>query len=243
LQNTLTRRKEAYHHKLFEEPKAVEEISEHDGIDTIHNSALEVDDTLRDALIYDWYLKNSFIDHISDDHFGVDNFRHCDFREYGDFVNQPFDMTYNQKKVTFSREGGLYFPHKVSARLKKTFSPKPNGLDFEIVFSSEAEGNFNYVLEHNFHFADYDTLLINGLKLDAQRESAQMSKLEIIDTHLKKKITIELKQPFALFFYRHETLSQSENGFDLTLQNISFAMVIGFTKELSIQGSLEVEDV
>ena len=242
-QNTLTRRKEAYHHKLFEEPSVVEETPQHDGIDTIHNSAIEVDDTLRDALIYDWYLKNSFIDHISDDQFGVDNFRHCNFREYGDFVNQPFEMTYNQKKVTFSRDGGLYFPQKASARLEKTFSPKPNGLDFEIAFSSESEGSFSYVLEHNFHFADYDALLINGVQLDGQRESIPTKKLEIVDTHLNKKITIEFNQPFSLYFYRHETLSQSEQGFDLTLQNISFAMAVPFNKELSIVGSLEVEDV
>ena len=42
--------------------------------------------------------------------------------------------------------------------------------------------------------------LINGLELDAQGDSVQMNKLEIIDTHLKKKITIELNQPFTLFY-------------------------------------------
>jgi len=202
-----------------------------------------IDDTLRDALIYDWYLKNSFIDHISDEQFGIENFRHCDFREYGDFVNQPFEMMFDQKKVTFSRDGGLYFPQKVSARLEKTFYTKPNGVDFEIVFSSEAEGNFNYVLEHNFHFAQYETLLINNVELSAQHESMQTSQLEIIDTHLKKRITIRLNQLFTLFFYTHETLSQSEKGLDLTVQNISFAMMIPFTQGFSLTGSLEIGDV
>jgi len=242
-QNTLTRRKEAYHHKIFEESSVAQETSEHDGIDTIHNAAVVIDDTLRDALIYDWYLKNSFIDHISDGHFGIENFRHCNFREYGDFVNQPFERTFDQKKVTFSRDGGLYFPQKVPARLEKTFYTKPNGLDFEILFSSDAQGDFNYVLEHNFHFARYETLLINNVELSAPHEAVQTSQLEIIDSHLKKRITIRLNQPFTLFFYTHETLSQSEKGLDLTLQNISFAMVIPFTQGFSLTGSLEIGDV
>jgi hypothetical protein len=70
-----------------------------------------------------------------------------------------------------------------------------------------------------------------------------VQKLEIIDSFINKKITINLDTPCELFYFSLETLSQSEKGFDLTKQAVSFAMAIPFTKELKLKGSLEVDDV
>lgn len=242
-QNTLTRRKEAYHKRLLEEQPSVELPPAEEGIDTIHHASMEIDDTLRDAIIYDWYLKNSFVDHISDGNFNGDNFRHCNFREYGDFANQPFKAAYDQKGVTFSRYGGLYFPEKVHSHLEKSYYPKSSGFDFEIKLSTESEGNFNYVLEHNFHFADYEKITVNGELLSENGRCEQVEKLEIFDAHLKQKIILRLCRPFDLYYFTLKTLSQSEKGFDLSIQGISFAMTIPFSRQLSIKGSLEVEDV
>ncbi|MGB5965006.1 MAG: alpha-amylase/4-alpha-glucanotransferase domain-containing protein [Sulfurimonadaceae bacterium] len=242
-QNTLTRRKEAYHQRLLED-RPVEEIpAAEDGIDTIHNVAVDIDDTLRDAIIYDWYLKNSFVDHISDANFNGDNFRHCNFCEYGDFANQPFDVSLAKKKVTFSRDGGLYFPQKVKTRLEKVYTPKNSGFDFEITLSTEAKGAFKYVLEHNFHFADYETVTINGEALTEEGTVMRTKTLEIYDAHLKQNITVELDQPCDIYYFQLKTLSQSEQGFDLSVQGISFAMMLPFSEVLNIKGSLEVVDV
>ena len=242
-QNTLMRRKEAYHQRLLEDQPEEEAPPAEEGIDTIHHAAMEVDDTIRDAIIYDWYLKNSFIDHISDENFNSDNFRHCNFREYGDFCNQPFDVSYKKKKVTFSRDGGFYFPEKVQAHLQKSYMPKNSGFDFEIELSTEATGSFNYVLEHNFHFADYDTITVNREALSENGKMEHVSALEVYDGHLKQKINIVLDQPCDIYYFQLKTLSQSEHGFDLSVQGISFAMVIPFSNALSIKGSLEVMNV
>lgn len=242
-QNTLTRRKEAYHQSVLEnKPLQVDPVSE-DGIDTIHHAAIAVDDSLRDAIIYDWYLKNSFVDHISDEHFNGDNFRHCNFHEFGDFSNQPFDVSHDNKKVTFSRDGGLYFPEKIPAHLGKTYIPNKNGFEFEINLSTVAKGRFNYVLEHNFHFSDYETVTVNGECLHEEGMIIQTKLLEIYDAHLKQKIIIELDQACDIYYFQLKTLSQSEDGFDLTVQGISFAMVIPFSNDLAINGVLEVMNV
>ncbi len=242
-QNTLTRRKEAYHHRLLEN-KQTEKVSfTEEGINTIHHAAVEIDDTLHDAIIYDWYLKNSFVDHISDDHFCVDNFRHCNFQEFGDFTNQAFDVSLGKKKVTFSRDGGLYFPEKVSTRLEKTYMPNKRGFDFEIDLTTKAEGKFNYVLEHNFHFSNYTSMTINGNPLLDEGSVLQTKTLEIYDAQLKQNIVIELDHICDVYYFQLQTLSQSEHGFDLSLQGISFAMVIPFSSNLSIKGSLEVTNV
>jgi hypothetical protein len=242
-QNTLTRRKEAYHQKLFEASEPHDSASVKSGIDTIHTASVAVDETLRDAIVYDWYLKNSFIDHISDASFSLEQFIRCSFREYGDFANQPFTSAVNGEKIVFSREGGLYFPDKAEAFLEKRYLPSGENLTFDITFKTEAEGEFWYILEHNFHFADYDHVLVNGRPLEEKGEETRIDTLEIIDLHQKKRMVLQLDQPFELFYFQLKTLSQSEKGFELTTQGVSFAMALPFQKELMIQGKLEVSDV
>ena len=242
-QNTLTRRKEAYHQALLQEQPDKEVEAVVDGIDTIHHAAMAVDDALKDAIIYDWYVKNSFIDHVSDHNFNSDNFRYCNFKEYGDFANQAFELSHNKKEVTFSRDGGLYFPEKMATRLEKTYLPNKGGFEFSIALSTTADGSFNYVLEHNFHFADYERVKINGGVLEEEGFIKQVQDLEIYDAHLKKSIIIRLTSPFDLYYFQLKTLSQSEHGFDLSTQGVSIAMVLPFSKSLQIKGVMEIEDV
>jgi hypothetical protein len=246
-QNTLTRRKEAYHQRVLE-PICNDEVCEditpaEDGIDTIHTAMADIDNSLRDAIIYDWYLKNSFIDHITDDSFNVESFRHCNFSEYGDFTNQPFEIQFDQEKIAFSRQGGLYFPEKSEALLKKVYTLKPNGIDFEISFSCERVGPLVYCLEHNFHFTNVDEVWINGMTVLEKGEIASCARIELRDTVLGKMITFNLDQPCTLSYFKLKTLSQSEQGFDLTVQGISLAMCIRFESAFSFKGSMEITNV
>ncbi len=242
-QNTLTRRKEAYHQHLLDNKSQNETSSAEEGIDTIHHAAADVDEALRDAIVYDWYLKNSFVDHISDSEFGSDNFKRCDFREFGDFANQSFEMELGTKQVTFSRHGGLYSFDKEDTLLKKTYTPDRDGFDFEISLETEARDVFHYVLEHNLHFAEYAYMTINGKPLAEEGCLKQIKSLTLYDAYLNKEITFTLDQPFDLYYFQLKTLSQSEHGFDLSVQGISLAMVIPFSKELHFKGALEVRDV
>ncbi|MDP2850551.1 MAG: DUF1926 domain-containing protein [Sulfuricurvum sp.] len=244
-QNTLTRRKEAYHQRVLE-PVTItskEENPAEDGIDTIHTAIAEMDDSLRDAIIYDWYLKNSFIDHISDETFDTECFRHCNFREYGDFTNQPFESKWNQHSITFSRHGGLYFPEKVEAFLEKQYVPHDNSLDFEIKFTSKATEKLFYIVEHNLHFSNVDEVLLNGLSVEEEGEIALCSRVEIIDRVLGKKITLSLSQPSHIHYFQLKTLSQSEQGFDLTVQGISFAFGFDFVGSFALKGTMEIVNV
>ena len=97
--------------------------------------------------------------------------------------------------MTFTRDGGLYFPEKMQTRLEKSYYPKNRGFEFKIKLSTEAKGSFNYVLEHNFHFADYETVTINGEALTEDGSIMRTKTLEIYDAHLKQSIIIELDQP------------------------------------------------
>lgn len=238
-QNTLTRRKEAYHKRLFEIPSE-KGVPIEEGIDTIHHASSSFDDTLRDEIIYDWYLKNSFIDHISDERFNTESFRHCSFHEYGDFANQPFESSMGKESIAFSRDGGIYSGPKYNTKLFKSFSFGSETIDFILRLESEVTGAFKYVMEHNFHFSEYEHLLINGLSLKASGEIENIQNFEIIDTVLKKKITLRMDKPFSAHYFKLQTLSQSEQGFDLSVQGLSIALVFDFETYLGIEGTLEI---
>ena len=233
-QNTLTRRKELYHQKILEpEEEIIEDDTPIDGIDTIHSAVLEIDDDMKNAVIYDWYMKNSFIDHISDNSFNIYNFRNCNFKEFGDFANQPFESKVEDNNIIFNRDGGLYDDKKYSSTLIKQYTPEDNGFLFDIKFDTTMNRDLIYILELNLHFADYDEVDI----------SKDKNILKIVDKFTKKIISIYINSDFELYTYPLDTISQSEKGFDLTTQAISIGLAIPFKLKFNIQGQLKVENV
>ena len=145
--------------------------------------------------------------------------------------------------MIFSREGGLYFPQKAAASLQKSYYPKRHGFDFEISLSAASGRGLSYVLEHNFHFGEYESMTINGEPMRREGRCEKTQKLEIHDAYLKQKITISIDHRCDIYYFPLQTLSQSETGFELSTQGISFAMVVPFDGQLSLKGSLEVADV
>ena len=67
--------------------------------------------------------------------------------------------------------------------------------------------------------------------------------VEMIDKVLKKKIILKANKPFRLHYFQLQTLSQSEQGFDLSVQGLSIAMVFDFESSLTLEGSLEITRV
>lgn len=242
-QNTLTRREEAYHQQVLH-PTPSLCTSPEGGIDTIHTAHTHSDPSLKEALIYDWYCKNSFIDHISDGAFTLENFYQCTFKEYGDFANQPFEFSVEEERFGFLREGGIYIPEYHPTRIDKQFALlASHQLDFAITLDTVAQGNFTYVMEHNFHFADYENVWIEGERLQARGSFTRLTTLEVLDGTLHTKITLTTDKPFTLHYFQLKTLSQSETGFDLSVQGVSLALVFELEGHMKLKGSLAMTDV
>lgn len=241
-QNTLTRRKEAYHDKFFENRGAFREVTD-EGIDTIHDMTVEASETLKENLFYDWYQKNSFVEHISDESFDIHSFFACSFKEYGDFANQPFKLTkQNKKSVVFEREGGIYIGGRYPTKLSKKFSIGNEALKFDISAQSDCELPLVFVEEFNLHFCDYEELTINGEKFANQKLKLQsVDMLCLKDSVMQKEIVFELDSAYSVFVVATTTVSQNERGAELCTQGVSIAFLKGFTKEFSFCGKLRIK--
>ncbi|ADV46248.1 alpha-amylase/4-alpha-glucanotransferase domain-containing protein [Nitratifractor salsuginis] len=237
-QNTLTRRYEAYHEAILNPPasSARESTQEEpeNGIRTIHSLPHRADEATLRELHFDWYTKNSLIDHISDEHFDRESFRCCTFREFGDFANQPFEML---APLHFRREGGLYTERKHPTSLEKRYSLEKGTLHFSIDLQTEAEGIYRYALEFNLHFAHYDTLRIQGKSLNEGLEILG-SEFMIEDPYTGRTLTLSFDREMEGYFVPLRTVSQDEAGYSLTTQALSIAMVAPFESTMELKGSL-----
>jgi len=237
-QNVLTRRPEFYHEEIREKVNLKKDDYKNEKESqsfSIHELEKKVDPELIADLSYDWYKRECFIDHFFDINATLLDFKRCDFKEIGDFANQPFDceLDIDKLSVKFTRKGGIYplgtLPYSIE--LKKEFKFKDSGhvmlVSYEITNLDNREiGGCYFGIEWNL-FPGY---LINGkgsLFLDdIERPSlhaweAQGSHLIIKDEGLDNKISILLKEPANFWMFPIKTVSQSEQDYDRTIQGIS----------------------
>lgn len=240
LQNTLTRRAESYHEKIMSgQPK-----SGGSGISTIHKMSLNASQEIKSMIKYDWYDKNSFIDHITDENISRDSFENCSFREYGDFANMPYMIKEaNDNIIRMKRAGGIYKDKKYRASIEKTFKINNGEIAFCIDIETENKSALIYMLELNLHFPNLKKLFLNDMPIDKMNNLHKIRYAYILDEILRKKISIESDSDFDLLTYTANTVSQSEHGVDLTGQGQSLGFLFQLRKKLKIYGTLVVEAI
>jgi alpha-amylase len=122
--NTFTRRREAYHSKVAI-ARVVDNI---DQVETIHNLVLAKQPGLEAALLYDWYERESLVDHFIAPEATLQQFCESRYGEEGDFVNGQYslDLAGDRSSIaaTLRRRGrvarvGAYWPLEIekTARL------------------------------------------------------------------------------------------------------------------------------
>jgi len=188
----------------------------------------------KDLLIYDWYNKNSFIDHITDESFNLDSFYRCSFREFSDFANQPFNIEYINEEIIFKREGGVYLDKKYDSTLIKKYFIKGSTIEYIVNLTTKYENPLKYLLEFNFHFANLEDRFRQPIYHGKNNE------FSIFDKFTNKTIIIESVKYCDIFSYPINTISQSEKGVDITNQGLTIGFLTDFQKELYIKFKLSV---
>ena len=244
-QNTLTRRREAYHEKILHaaEESAPGTSQKEEGIATIHTARVGIDESIRRALHYDWYPKHSFVDHISNDSLTLETLRECRFWEYGDFADQPFTMSLEEDTVRFRREGGIYYDKSWPTTLEKRYRPLGDRLEYRIVLESASPHTYRYGLEFNLHFADLEAVHLEGEAIGEGMERSHLRSFTLEDPFTRRKLRFGCDHSFNLLAVPLRTVSQSEEGFELTTQGVTLMAVFLFHESLELKGSLEMLDV
>lgn len=247
LLGAIARRKEGYHAGFFKEAdeehisdEPQSEANEEASSASIHEQSYSISDEMKDRLSYDWHNKNCFIDHFTDK-WDIDSFEKCTYREYGDFANQPAELTEQKGKIKFLRQGGLYSDNgKTVAYSEKEFSVKDTGIWFSTKFATEGNFSCTYVMENSLHFADWKTVTLNGAPLT---EKGQLTgkKFKLKDPFLQKEITFNFENDVTFGWYVIYTVSQSEAGADLTAQGVTFLAAAEFNNGITFKGSVTIK--
>ncbi|WP_373070992.1 alpha-amylase/4-alpha-glucanotransferase domain-containing protein [Sulfurimonas sp.] len=242
-QNTLMRRKEAYHEKILNPKEEVELEADQndDGIETIHNTNDVIEEDLKEELVYDWHPKHSFIDHFSQNTFELDSFKKLTFREVGDFANNHFDLDKNTN--TFTRRGGIYLDEPYRCEVTKNYDFINNGFTLNFNCTTDYKEKLFYASECNFHFAHPYNVIINNQKVQSGLTLEDVDSLHIIDSFTQKKIELKFSQKCNIYAYILNTVSLSESGFDKVAQQISFLFSLPFESKLNLQIDVGVSNV
>ncbi len=213
-QNTLTRRFEAYHEKIMH-PSS--ESSHTGGVKTIHQMDYKTDDEVKKALVFDTYVKNSFVDHFFER-----------FITQEEFESNSFEKT-EKLTYTFCEKDKIYKAEKEDIKIEKKYRVN-NGLDFEIDITG---GKKIYGIEFNFHISDIKNA---GIK-------TENTGFEIYDKTLKTKLKTVFDKEMKILFCPVDTVNITEKGYEITNQGISFLAMCEADGNIQIKGKTEVEYV
>jgi alpha-amylase/alpha-mannosidase (GH57 family) len=241
LQNTLTRYDEAYHSKI-EVNKEQPIITVEDELATIHDNKLTVSEDI--SLITDWYFKKSAIDHIVPSDTTAMDFFNSSFHELSDFTNQPFDLKKSKSKtLLLTRDGGVFVDKKYETTLEKKYQFVKNSINLDVSIDTQYDTPLHYIQEWNLHFANIENLTFNGISLTEQLQGQPYTlttqSLEIYDSYLEKTLIFSFEKELEIIIFTLNSVSQSEQGVDLTNQGITFGFVYPFTQ--TAQNSLQLK--
>jgi alpha-amylase/alpha-mannosidase (GH57 family) len=207
LSDVLSRRPEAYH---FPRP---EEAS--DG-KSIHEIAKKIPPRAKDLMSYDWHPRYSLLDHFLHPHSTEEDFRKINYGEQGDFVNQPYEAAVREGALVLERRGGVWADgERVPLLVRKTIEAG-RGL-LRVVY-------------------DIQNLSARSLPLRFGSEWNLLAFPHEVEFHRRGwvklyggLISFEPQDTTELWTLPLQTISQSEEGFDIIHQGYSFMPLWAFT--------------
>jgi len=198
--DVLARRPESYHHQ--------KEQSAGDGGKSIHEQAKKLPAEAASLLRYDWHPRFSLLDHFLQSQTSLESFRTVDYGEQGDFVNQEYRFTLQSDSALLSRQGHVWVEgERLPVRVTKGIAPLPDGvaITYELENEAEKEVALFFAIEWNFYLLPQEWE-IRGKTLYLARG----------------KWLLEFGGSPRIWRFPLQTLSQSEEGYDIIHQGMCF---------------------
>jgi len=258
LSNTMSRREEAYHAAMLEQPKKGA-AGEGGVVQSIHDMVKSITPELLNALHYDWYPRYSLLDHFLGSGTTPENFADCKYPEQGDFVNQPYEITALEKRqgsvIASLRRRGVFHSPKGLRELDilKTYTLHRNGLigvDYCISNGADEALELWMAIEFNMtllagnqaeRYLSFESPEKIARKAGSRGTADAISFVDLVNTPDSFMVRISWSEPAGFWHFPIETVSQSEKGFDLSYQgslllpHFRFVLPPGGDKKISIE--------
>ncbi len=198
LSNILSRRPEAYH---FPEEVTSEGKS-------IHELAKKLPPGAEALLRYDPYPRRSLLDHFLAPETKEDSWPMTDQEERGDFFNGAYDFSLAENRLILQRHGVYRENEKILPMfVKKTIIPQENDLSVEYQVTNDSAEDLSFVFGSEWN-----------LSLLPEEWSWQPGGLWL----LGGRVQMEFSPPAEVWVSPLQTLSQSEEGYDIIQQGFCF---------------------
>lgn len=236
LQNTLTRYPEGYHGAEAEDHAHKEQG---EAVRTIHHVHPELSAEAAEALQFDFYRRGSFVDHFCGSDIDLAQLKRCDYREYGDFAVSPFWIVEKGDNWAVLKREGNVAGSVVS--LQKNYRIESDALYVSFSIEQTTRPDLVYLCEMNLHFANLGDIVIRA---DGETvEGAEMGLhglrcLSIFDPYLNETMEIEWNRECTAFLHPVSTVSQSEQGIELTVQGIMIAFAFAYEPPMQMEVAL-----
>jgi hypothetical protein len=231
--NTMTRWREGYHQDLIDAAarNAVIVVGQSSKVESIHGGPLKAKEPgLEKKLIVDWYRRASLIDHVFGAHETLDTFYRSQYQEWGDFVNQPYQLKTSRSTkratVTLEREGGVWIDGtRYPLRIEKKIVIGSGQPGFTVTYTLTNVGEqrlaARFGLETNWGISGGDaaegayTLYAGGVlhRLNAVKAIPSAKDAAVVVERLGRAL-LRLSEPAGWWQFPLETVSLSEAGFE-----------------------------
>jgi alpha-amylase len=224
---TLTRREEAYHHKV----RAGESAANGD-VASIHDRVVFKQQGLDQRLQYDRYPRKSLVDHFYPLDAAIAAVAAGTFDELGDFVSGPYEAKLrrapDRMQVQLVREG---YADERTIRITKGVTLEAGDDTLEIAYLLEGltpGETLHFGVEFNFagmpagaddrYFRDGEGKVLG--QLGTMLDLTDVDALGLTDGWLGLDVDLKIDRPSCLWTFPIETVSQSEAGFELVHQSV-----------------------
>ncbi len=198
LSNVLSRREESYH-RAQEEPgegKSIHELAK--------KIPLEAEALLR----YDWHPRFSLLDHFLHPRTSLEDFRRITYGEQGDFVNQEYEPELRQGRLLLKRHGHVWVDgERAPILVKKEIEPRDGQVSITCVVSTDSSMELSLLFGSEWN-----------LYLLADEWEEKTGKLIVLGGRLE----LEFAPAPEIWHFPLQTLSQSEEGYDIIHQGMCF---------------------
>jgi hypothetical protein len=197
LTDVLSRRKESYH---------VQKTAGASQGKSIHEIVKERPAGAERLLRYDWHPRVSCLDHFLDPTAKPENFQNIDYREQGDFVNQPYDFKVSGTSLSLFRDGHVWMEgERAPLSVQKVIIPR----DEEILVRYTIQNGSGQAIDVRFG-TEWNFYQVPG-EWDLGATGVRL---------VQGKVIFEAQPRPEFWHFPLQTLSQSEKGYDIIHQGI-----------------------